>query len=77
MLRTTNFEKITVGVLLIEMNKVGGCVSKVMRKRGFVRVGHVAIDDLFVNPKYMEDKDSGMGKQPREIQTWRFLSNPR
>ena len=55
-LQTTDFEKITVGILLIEMNKVGGCVSKVMKERGFVLVGHVAIDDLFVNPKYMEDK---------------------
>ena len=54
MLQTTDFEKITVGILLIEMNKVGGCVSTVMRERGFVP--HVAIDDLFVNPKYMENK---------------------
>ena len=56
MLQTTDFEKITVGILLIEMNKVGGCVSKVIRDRGFVLVGHVAIDDLFVNPECMEDK---------------------
>ena len=55
-LQTTDFEKITVGISLIEMNKVGGGVSKVMRERGFVPVGHVAIDDLFVNPKYMENK---------------------
>ena len=55
-LRTIDFEKIIVGILLIEMNKVGGGVSKVMKERGFVRVGHVAIDDLFVNVKYMEDK---------------------
>ena len=27
-----------------------------MREIGFVRVGRLAIDDLFVNPKYMEDK---------------------
>ena len=54
--KTTDFEKITVGILLIEMNKVGECVSKVMREKGFVRVGRLAIDDLFVNPKYMEDK---------------------
>ena len=39
-LQTTDFEKITVGILLIEMNKVGGRVSKVMRERGFVPVGH-------------------------------------
>ena len=55
-LRTIDFEKITVGILLIEMNKVGGGVAKVMRERGFAPVGHVAIDDLFVNPKYMENK---------------------
>ena len=55
-LQTTDFEKITVGILLIEMNKVGGCVSKLMRERGFVPVGHLGIDDLFVNPKYLEDK---------------------
>ena len=55
-LQTTDFEKITVGILLIEINKVGGRVSNVMRERGFVPVGHVAIDDLFVNPKYMENK---------------------
>ena len=55
-LQTTDFEGITVGILLIEMNKVGGCVAKVMRKRGFILVGHLGIDDLFVNPKYMENK---------------------
>ena len=51
---------------------------------GFVRVGRLAIDDLFVNPKYMEDKGlvipeslKGGGKQQREIQTWKFLKNPR
>ena len=27
-----------------------------MREIGFVRVCRLAIDDLFVNPKYMEDK---------------------
>ena len=41
-LQTTDFEKITVGILLIEMNKVGGCVSKVMRERCFNLVGHLA-----------------------------------
>ena len=50
-LQTTDFEKITVGILLIEMNKVGGGVAKVMRERGFILVGHLGIDDLFVNPK--------------------------
>ena len=55
-LQTTDFEKITVGILLIEVNKVGVCVSKVMKERGFVRVGRLSIDDLYVNPKYVEDK---------------------
>ena len=56
MVQTTDFEKIIVGIWLIEMNKVGGCVSKVMRERCFILVGHLGIDDLCVNSKHMEDK---------------------
>lgn len=60
-LRSTDFSKVEVGVLLVEMNKDGANndgIKEVMAKEGFLDIGHTnddhgsKLDHIFVNPKY-------------------------
>lgn len=54
-LKTTPFDKIEVGVLLIEMNKSSrndNAIHKVMTDNGFLRVGTTYLDGIYANPKY-------------------------
>jgi hypothetical protein len=64
-LKSTDFSKVEVGVLLIEMNKNDANndgIKEVMEKEGFVDIGHTNydagsnsekwLDHIFVNPKY-------------------------
>jgi hypothetical protein len=63
-LQNTNFSKVEVGVLLIEMNKNGGnneVIYNVMNREGFQKIGHTnywggILDHIFVNPKYFEKR---------------------
>lgn len=60
-LRATDFSKVEVGVLLVEMNKDGANndgIKEVMAREGFLDIGHTndsdghELDHIFVNPKY-------------------------
>jgi FkbM family methyltransferase len=65
-LENTDFSKVEVGVLLIEMNKEAEnnkAIRAVMKKEGFQEIGHTmyredvtkkkgVLDHIFVNPKY-------------------------
>lgn len=64
-LRSTDFSKVEVGVLLIEMNKddanTAG-IHEVMRREGFEDIGQTfgpvkALDHIFVNPKYFRKRN--------------------
>lgn len=64
-LTNTDFSKIEVGVMLIEMDKHDDANEKViwdvMRKEGFVNIGytnckHGVLDRIFVNPKYFQKR---------------------
>merc|ERR1711908_48730 len=66
-LETTDFNKITVGVLLVEMNKNednNERVKAVASKEGWLDIGTTKelssgldLDHVFVNPKYFESHD--------------------
>lgn len=79
-LQHTDFKKIEIGVILIEMNRKGennDTVDSVMREQGFVDVGRTKycfdmeceqiewLDHIFVNPRYFEKR--GM-KYPRGLE---------
>lgn len=76
-LHSTDFLKIEVGVMLIEMNKknannVG--IWEVMDREGFQDIGHVnghkgPLDHIFVNPKYFQ-------KRNMAVPTCKDLWNP-
>jgi len=59
-LKATDFARVEVGVLLIEMNKSAAnnaAIKEIMDKEGFVDIGHTNydggwLDHIFVNPKY-------------------------
>lgn len=59
-LKATDFSKVEVGVLLVEMNKDSANnagIQEVMDKEGFVNIGHTnddhgPLDRIFINPKY-------------------------
>jgi len=64
-LKATDFSKVEVGVMLIEMNKAGENIRdirQVMDAEGFVDIGHTnyplplnavgVLDHIFINPKY-------------------------
>ena len=54
-LRATDFQKITVAVFLIEMNKSeknNACIESVMKSNGFQDLGRLASDNMFVNRIY-------------------------
>lgn len=57
-LKSTDFSKIEVGVLLIEMNKNDANnneIQEVMTREGFVNIGH-HFDQIFINPKYFQKR---------------------
>jgi len=70
-LAATDFKKIEVGVLLIEMNKDeqnNKEIQDVMNKEGFKRIGHSKyftevehkagiLDHIFINPKYFQKRN--------------------
>merc|ERR1719189_600056 len=54
-LKTTPFDKIEVGVLLVEMNKSSKndiAIHKVMTDNGFLKLGTTDLDGIYANPKY-------------------------
>lgn len=65
-LQNTDFSKVEVGVLLIEMNKSeknNREIREVMKKEGFQNIGHSIypegdgiLDQIFVNPKYFQKR---------------------
>jgi len=68
-LHSTDFSKVEVGVLLIEMNKNGennAGIREVMQREGFVDIGHTTyseggdsakpLDRIFVNPQYFKKR---------------------
>ncbi|CAK8999612.1 Hypothetical protein SCF082_LOCUS6143 [Durusdinium trenchii] len=58
-LEATDFSKVKVGVMTIEMNKGpvnNKKISDVMEKNGFVRWKVLKFDQIFVNPSYIRQK---------------------
>ena len=58
-LRATDFQKITVAVFLIEMNKSeknNACIESVMKSNGFQDLGRLASDKVFVNRAYFQER---------------------
>mmetsp|Transcript_88860 Transcript_88860/g.167449 ORF Transcript_88860/g.167449 Transcript_88860/m.167449 type:complete len:348 (+) Transcript_88860:45-1088(+) len=63
-LQNTDFTKVEVGVLLIEVNSNPAntkLVSDVMAREGFLTIGHTnynegVLDNIYVNPKYFEKR---------------------
>ena len=69
-LRTTDFQKITVGVFLIEMNKSeenNACIESVMKSNGFQDLGRLVIDNVFVNRAYFQERGLVIPKLTNEI----------
>lgn len=64
-LQSTDFSKVEVGVLMIEMNKNGdnnNGIRDVMNKQGFQDIGHSnydqgILDHIYVNPKYFQKRN--------------------
>jgi len=64
-LKTTDFSKVEVGVLLIEMNKGeqnNKEIREVMNREGFQEIGHTnydggILDYIFINPKYFQKRN--------------------
>lgn len=71
-LNSTNFSRVEIGVLLIEMNKNeenNNRIAEVMEREGFQRIGHTLyienfqthkrelLDNIFVNPKYFQKRN--------------------
>lgn len=57
-LKGTDFTKVVVGVMLIEMNKNAQnnlCIKEVMKAKGFKDIGKLAIDSVFVNETYFQN----------------------
>merc|ERR1719359_1165301 len=58
-LKGTDFSKVEVGVMLIEMNKNeenNNAIREVMTKEGFRNIGPIRQDQVFVNPKYFQKR---------------------
>ena len=58
-LRATDFQKITVAVFLIEMNKSeknNACIESVMKSNGFQDLGRLDSDKVFVNRAYFQER---------------------
>lgn len=64
-LKATDFSKVEVGVLLIEMNKNdenNNAIREVMSREGFLDIGHSnydsgILDHIYINPKYFEKRN--------------------
>lgn len=64
-LLNTDFSKVEVGVLLVEMNKNGkndNDVYEAMQRAGFKEVGHTCydkgkLDGIFINPNYFKERN--------------------
>ena len=74
-LQNTDFSKVEVGVMLIEMNKTpenNATIKKIMREKGFRDVGTIkynegrgveALDHVFVNDEYFRRRNVKGGKR--------------
>ncbi len=64
-LESTDFQKLQVGILLVEMNKTpenNRCILSVMERNGFQDIGKMldshseVIDHVFINQKYVQER---------------------
>ena len=58
-LESTDFQKLQVGILMIEMNKGRehiNCIHSLMERNGFQDIGRTQLDHVFINPQYMQER---------------------
>lgn len=64
-LESTDFQKLQVGILMIEMNKTpekDRCIRSVMESNGFQDLGMMLIDRVFINPQYVQERGLSLPK---------------
>jgi len=57
-LESTDFQKLQVGILMVEMNKSpenNRCILSVLERNGFQDLGKMKIDHVFINQQYMQE----------------------
>jgi len=64
-LESTDFQKLQVGILLVEMNKTpenNACIRSVMERNGFQDIGKLLIDHVFINQQYVQERGLSLPK---------------
>ena len=64
-LESTVFQKLQVGILLVEMNKTpenNACIRSVMERNGFQDLGKLLIDHVFINQQYVQERGLSLPK---------------
>ena len=70
-LESTDFQKLQVGILLVEMNKTpenNACIRSVMERNGFQDIGKTqnsksrVIDHVFINQQYVQKRGLSLPK---------------
>ena len=64
-LESTDFQKLQVGILLVEMNKApenNACIRSVMERNGFQDIGKLVIDHVFINQQYVQERGLSLPK---------------
>ena len=74
-LESTDFQKLQVGILMIEMNKGRehiNCIRSLMERNGFQDIGRTQLDHVFINPQYMQERGLSL---PEHIDGMHAYSN--